>query len=470
MGRKNREPVEVKDLLITDAGAEGMAVAKLDGLTIFVPFAVPGDVVDVQLIKKKKSYAEARVTRVVKPSEERCEARCTHFGLCGGCKWQIMPYEKQLFYKQKQVEDAFKHIGKFDFPELQPIIASEKQYFYRNKLEYTFSCLRWLSDSDNALREAGEPVETDALGFHIPGKFDRVLDIDNCYLQEEPSNSIRLALRKFAKENNLSFYNIRAHEGLLRNVVIRKSSTNELMVIMIFSRYDDDARSVMEFLADNFPQITSLLYIVNDKYNDSFTDLEVNVFKGEAFIYEKMDELRFKIGPVSFFQINTAQACRLYSVAREFAEIKGTDVVYDLYTGTGTIANFVARDACKVIGIEYVESAIDDARVNSAVNGISNTVFYAGDMAKVLTKEFVDENGRPDVVITDPPRAGMAPKVVQTLLDIEPERIVYVSCNPATQARDLTLLDQKYRVVKVQPVDMFPQTHHVENVVLLVKR
>ncbi len=470
MGRKNKEPIEVKNLLITDAGAEGMAVAKLDGMTVFVPFAVPGDVVDVRIVRKKKSYAEARVTQLVKPSEARCEARCAHFGLCGGCKWQIMPYEKQLFYKQKQVEDAFKHLGKFEFPELQPIIASEKQYFYRNKLEYTFSSLRWLSDEDNALREAGQPVETDALGFHIPGKFDRVLDIESCYLQEEPSNSIRLALKQFAKKNNLTFYNIRTHEGLLRNVVIRTSSTKELMVIMIFSRYDDDARLVMDFLSESFPQITSLLYIINDKLNDSFTDLQVHVFKGEAFIYEKMENLKFKIGPVSFFQTNTAQACRLYSVAREFAAIGEGDVVYDLYTGTGTIANFVAKQARKVVGIEYVESAIEDARVNSETNGIGNTVFYAGDMAQVLTKEFVAANGTPDVVITDPPRAGMAPKVVQTLLDIEPKRIVYVSCNPATQARDLTLLNEKYVVVRVQPVDMFPQTHHVENVVLLIKR
>ena len=470
MGRKNKEPIEVKNLLITDAGAEGMAVAKIEGLTVFVPYVVPGDIVDIQIFKKKKKYAEGRVTQLVQPSEERCEARCAHFGLCGGCKWQIMPYEQQLFYKQKQVEDAFKHLGKFEFPELQPIMASEKQYFYRNKLEYTFSSLRWLSDEDNALREAGQPVETDALGFHIPGKFDRVLDIESCYLQEEPSNSIRLALKQFAKNNNLTFYNIRTHEGLLRNVVIRTSSTKELMVIMIFSRYDDEARSVMDFLSESFPQITSLLYIINDKLNDSFTDLQVHVFKGEAFIYEKMEDLKFKIGPVSFFQTNTAQACRLYSVAREFAAIGEGDVVYDLYTGTGTIANFVAKQARKVVGIEYVESAIEDARVNSETNGIENTVFYAGDMAQVLTKEFVEANGTPDVVITDPPRAGMAPKVVQTLLDIEPKRIVYVSCNPATQARDLTLLNEKYVVARVQPVDMFPQTHHVENVVLLIKR
>ncbi|MCQ2286831.1 MAG: 23S rRNA (uracil(1939)-C(5))-methyltransferase RlmD [Bacteroidales bacterium] len=470
MRKKNKEPLYFEDLQITDAGAEGMAVGKVDGLTVFVPFAVPGDVVDVQVIKKKKTYAEARLLNVKQASVDRCVPKCEHFGLCGGCKWQIMDYNHQLYYKQKQVEDAFNHLGKFEFPSVEAILPSENCYYYRNKLEYTFSCLRWLSDDDNALREAGKAVETDALGFHIPGKFDRVLDIENCYLQAEPSNSIRLALKQFAKEKGLSFYNIRTHEGLLRNVVIRTSTTGELMVIMIFAKKNNEAISVMRFLEEKFPQITSLLYVINDKLNDTFTDLPVVTYKGNPFIYEMMEDLKFKIGPVSFFQTNTAQACRLYAVAREFAGIQSDELVYDLYTGTGTIANFVARQAKKVIGIEYVESAIEDARINSQLNGIDNTVFYAGDMVKVLTDDFVMANGRPDVVITDPPRAGMHPKVIETLLNMEPSRIVYVSCNPATQARDLTLLAEKYVVKRVQPVDMFPQTHHVENVVLLEKK
>lgn len=465
--KKNKPIIIYEDLVIVDAGAEGMAIGKKDGLTVFVPYAVPGDIVDVQVLKKKKSYAEARIVNLKKASPERQEARCEHFGLCGGCKWQIMAYERQLYYKQKQAEDAFQHLGKFAFPPFQRILPSDKQYFYRNKLEFTFSSLRWLEEEDKKLQEAGNEIDSDALGFHIPGKFDKVLDVENCYLQEEPSNGIRLAMKEYAKAHQLSFYNIRTHEGLLRNVVIRTSSTGELMVILVVTEMNDAVRHFLDFIAEIFPQISSLLYVINTKMNDSITDLETFVYKGSPFIYEQMEDLKFKIGPVSFFQTNTPQACKLYNVAKDFAQICPEDLVYDLYTGTGTIANFVARQARKVVGIEYVEEAIQDARFNSELNHIDNTVFYAGDMAKVLTSDFVSANGRPDIVITDPPRAGMHPKVIEVLLEIAPKRIVYVSCNPATQARDITLLAEKYAVVKVQPVDMFPQTHHVENVALL---
>ena len=465
--KKNKPIIIYENLEIIDAGAEGMAIGKQDGLTVFVPYAVPGDVVDVQVLKKKKSYAEARIVKLKKASPERQRAKCEHFGLCGGCKWQIMSYDRQLHYKQKQAEDAFQHLGKFDFPAFQPILPSNAQYFYRNKLEFTFSSLRWLEDEDKKLQDAGNDIDTNALGFHIPGKFDKVLDLENCYLQDEPSNELRLAMKQYAKEHDLSFYNIRTHEGLLRNVIVRTSSTKELMVILVVTEMNDEVRQFLDFLADKFPQISSLLYVVNTKMNDTITDLETAVYKGSPFIYEQMEDLKFKIGPVSFFQTNTPQACKLYNVARNFANIGPDDLVYDLYTGTGTIANFVARQAHKVVGIEYVEEAITDARINSEINHIDNTVFYAGDMAKVLTSDFVAANGRPDIVITDPPRAGMHPKVIEVLLEIAPKRIVYVSCNPATQARDLTLLAEKYAVTKVQPVDMFPQTHHVENVALL---
>lgn len=465
--KKNKPIIIYENLEIIDAGAEGMAIGKQDGLTVFVPYAVPGDVVDAQVLKKKKSYAEARIVKLKKESSERQKAKCEHFGLCGGCKWQIMSYDRQLHYKQKQAEDAFLHLGKFDFPPFQPILPSDSQYFYRNKLEFTFSSLRWLEDEDKKLQDAGNEIDTDALGFHIPGKFDKVLDLENCYLQGEPSNELRLAMKQYAKEHDLSFYNIRTHEGLLRNVIVRTSSTGELMVILVVTEMNDAVRQFLDFLADKFPRISSLLYVINTKMNDTITNLETVVYKGSPFIYEQMEDLKFKIGPVSFFQTNTPQACKLYNVARNFANIGPDDLVYDLYTGTGTIANFVARQAHKVVGIEYVEEAITDARINSEINHIDNTVFYAGDMAKVLTSDFVAANGRPDIVITDPPRAGMHPKVIEVLLEIAPKRIVYVSCNPATQARDLTLLAEKYAVTKVQPVDMFPQTHHVENVALL---
>ena len=457
----------IENLEITDAGAEGKAVAKHEGMTVFVSGVVPGDIIDALVVKKKKTYAEARCQRIVKPSPHRIQPQCEHFGTCGGCKWQMLDYQQQLFYKQKQVIDNFQHLGHFPYPEPQPILASENQYFYRNKLEFTFTHQRWLSVEDMQKQQNGESVEIRGLGFHVPSKFDKVLDIDKCWLQPNPSNAIRLAVKQFAIDRNLPFYNLRTHEGLLRNLIIRMSTTGELMVILVVTDLNAQSRSVLEMLAEKFPGITSLQYVVNTKMNDSVGDQTFHVFKGEAFMMEKMGDLDFKVGPASFYQTNARQAFHLYSVAKEFAAVTAEDVVYDLYTGTGTIANFVARDAKKVVGIEYVEAAIEDAKVNSQINGIGNTEFYAGDMAKVLTPDFVAAHGEPDIVITDPPRNGMHPDVVEQLLLMAPKRIVYVSCNPATQARDLTLLSEKYEVKKIQPVDMFPHTQHVENVVLL---
>lgn len=457
----------IENLEITDAGAEGKAVAKHEGKTIFVSGVVPGDVIDALVVKEKKSYAEARCARLITPSPFRVEPRCEHFGLCGGCKWQMLDYAKQLYFKQKQVTDNFSHLGHFEHPEPMPILASELQYGYRNKMEYTFTHQRWLSIEDMQAQQEGRTIETRGLGFHVPSKFDKVLDIHCCHLQAEPSNEIRLAIRDFAIQNDITFYNLRNHEGLLRNLVIRTASTGELMVILVATEYNDLTIKVLDFIKEKFPQITSLQYVINQKMNDSTSDLEFHTYNGKEFMMERMGDLDFKVGPASFYQTNSRQAYRLYSVAKEFAAVTPADVVYDLYTGTGTIANFVARDAKKVVGIEYVEMAIEDAKVNSTINNIGNTEFYAGDMAKVLTPEFVREHGRPDIVITDPPRSGMHADVVDQLLQMQPRRIVYVSCNPATQARDLTLLSERYQVMKIQPVDMFPHTQHVENVVLL---
>ena len=456
----------IENLEIIDAGAEGKAVGKIDGLTVFVPFAVPGDVVDVEIFKKKKNFAEGRLLAVKEKSADRIEPVCEHFGLCGGCKWQNMSYSKQLYYKQKQVDDNFKHLGKFDFPPVMPIIPSDNQLYYRNKLEYTFTDLRWLDEVDYEKQKEG-PIDTRGLGFHIPLKFDKVLDINKCHLQAETGNSIRLAIKEFAIQNDIPFYNIRNHEGVLRNVIIRSNSSNEWMVILVVSKRTKEVMRMMEFLTIKFPMISSLQYVINQKLNDTITDLDIILFKGTPYICENMEDLTFKVGPVSFFQTNSQQAYKLYSIAREFAAISQNDIVYDLYTGTGTIANFIARKAQKVVGIEYVDAAIEDARDNSSVNGIQNTLFYAGDIAKVLTSEFVNENGTPTIIITDPPRAGMHPKVIERMLEIKPNRIVYISCNPATQARDITLLSELYKISKVQPVDMFPHTQHVENIVLL---
>jgi 23S rRNA (uracil1939-C5)-methyltransferase len=460
---------KIENLEIIDAGGEGKAVGKKEGLTVFVPFAVPGDIVDVGVFKKKKGYAEARILNIKTKSPHRIEPKCAHFGLCGGCKWQILDYETQLKYKQKQVEDCFRHLGKFEFPPILPIIPSKNQYEYRNKLEYTFSHLRWLDDEDMRLRDAGKTIETKGLGFHIPGKFDKVLNVNHCFLQAEPSNEIRNSVRQFAIEHNISFYNIRNHEGILRNLIIRNNTKNELMVIVSLTEMNDKTKLLLDFLKEKFSQIHSLFYVINTKLNDSISDLAPVLYAGVPYIMETMEELQFRITPLSFFQTNSLQALELYKVARDFAQITPKDIVYDLYTGTGTIALFVANRAQKVVGIEYVEDAVEDAKYNAQQNGIANTVFFAGDMKDVLNENCTKRNGKPDVVITDPPRAGMHPDVVARLLEIEPAKIVYISCNPATQARDLTELTKKYTIKRVQPVDMFPHTHHVENVVELVK-
>lgn len=472
MGRKKKELPLIEEVTITDIAAEGKALARVDNMVIFVPYVVPGDVVDLQLKKKKNSYAEAVAVKFHKYSEKRAEAFCKHYGVCGGCKWQILPYEEQIRYKQKQVTDTLERIGKVPLPETSPIIGSQNIMRYRNKLEYTFSDKKWLTE-----QEIKENVTYDrygAAGFHIPGSFDKVLDIEECWLQDNISNEIRNTAKQYAIEHGLPFYNIRGQQGMMRNIIIRTSSTGELMTIVVCRIEDADQQKqlegLMQHLADRFPQITSLIYVVNNKCNDTINDLDTVTFKGQDHIYEQMEDLKFKIGPKSFYQTNSAQAYELYKVARNFAGLTGGELVYDLYTGTGTIANFVAKKAKQVIGIEYVPEAIEDAKVNSQLNGIDNTLFYAGDMKDILTQDFINKHGRPDVIITDPPRAGMHPDVVDTILFAEPQRIVYVSCNPATQARDLAALDVKYKVTKVQPVDMFPHTHHVENVVLLEKK
>lgn len=472
MARKKKELPLLEKVTITDVAAEGKAVAKVNELVIFVPYVVPGDVVDLQVKRKKNHYAEAVAVKFHEKSPLRTEPFCSHFGVCGGCKWQCLSYEEQLKYKQKQVFDNLTRIGKVELPEFRPILGSEKTRFYRNKLEFTFSNKRWLTEEE--VKQDVKYDQMNAVGFHIPGAFDKVLAIDKCWLQDDISNQIRNAVRDYAYAHNFPFFNLRTQEGLLRNIMIRTSSTGELMVVLQCKVTDDEGRRKMEeilqFMADSFPQITSLMYVINNKCNDTIGDLDVEVFKGNDHIFEEMEGLRFKVGPKSFYQTNSEQASNLYKVAREFAGLTGNELVYDLYTGTGTIANFVARQARKVVGIEYVPEAIEDAKVNSALNGIDNTLFYAGDMKDILTNDFIAEHGRPDVIITDPPRAGMHNDVIDVILAAEPKRIVYVSCNPATQARDLQLLDGKYKVTAVQPVDMFPHTHHVENVVQLERR
>ncbi|WP_308772925.1 23S rRNA (uracil(1939)-C(5))-methyltransferase RlmD [uncultured Bacteroides sp.] len=472
MARKKKELPLLEKVTITDVAAEGKAVAKVNELVVFVPYVVPGDVVDLQVKRKKNHYAEAVAVKFYEKSPLRVEPFCSHFGVCGGCKWQCLSYEEQLRYKQKQVFDNLTRIGKVELPEFRPILGSEKTRFYRNKLEFTFSNKRWLTEEE--VKQDVKYDQMNAVGFHIPGAFDKVLAIDKCWLQDDISNQIRNAVRDYAYAHNFPFFDLRSQEGLLRNIMIRTSSTGELMVVLQCKVTGDDDRRKMEeilqFMADTFPQITSLMYVINNKCNDTIGDLDVEVFKGNDHIFEEMEGLRFKVGPKSFYQTNSEQAYNLYKVAREFAGLTGNELVYDLYTGTGTIANFVARQARKVVGIEYVPEAIEDAKVNSALNGIDNTLFYAGDMKDILTNDFIAEHGRPDVIITDPPRAGMHNDVIDVILAAEPKRIVYVSCNPATQARDLQLLDGKYKVTAVQPVDMFPHTHHVENVVRLDRR
>ena len=472
MSRKRKPLPILTDILITDVAAEGKAIAKVDNLVIFVPYVVPGDVVDLQIKRKKHSYAEAEAIALKKPSELRAKPFCKHFGVCGGCKWQCLPYEEQLRFKQKQVWDNLTRIGKIELPEMMPILGSKHVARYRNKLEFGFSNKKWLTSEQVA---SGVQFDCmDAVGFHIPGAFDKILDIEECHLMDDINNRLRNGIRAYALAHGLTFFDLRQQTGLLRNMMIRTSATGEIMLLMQFCmRGADDeaqAKALMEHLHTIFPEVTSLLYVNNTKCNDTIGDLDVITFAGTPFIYETMEGLRFKVGPKSFYQTNTEQAYELYKVARNFAALTGDELVYDLYTGTGTIANFVARQARQVVGIEYVPEAIEDAKVNADLNGLDNTLFYAGDMKDILTTGFIERHGKPDVIITDPPRAGMHADVVNAILFAAPRRIVYVSCNPATQARDLALFDTDYRVTKVQPVDMFPQTHHVENVVCLERR
>lgn len=468
MGRRKELPF-LEKVRITDIGAEGNALARVDNLVVFVPMLMPGDVVDLQVVRKRKKYLEGRVVRFHEYSSDRIKPHCIHFGVCGGCRWQHLPYNLQLKYKEKQVRDNLTRIGKIELPEISPIIWSSEEYFYRNKLEYTFSDKRWLTkdevESENKYEKEG------ALGFHIPGLFDKVLDITQCHLQPEPSNSIKNSIRDYALKNNLQFFDLREQKGFLRNIVIRNNLEGNIMVIVVLFHDDVVKREgLLDFLATEFPQITSLIYIINSKKNDSLNDQNPVLYKGDAYLVEEMDGLKFRIGPKSFYQTNTKQALELYRVAVDFAGLTGEEVVYDLYTGTGTIANYIAGTVGKVIGIEYVDEAVKDAEINSGLNNISNTSFFAGDMKDVLSEQFFINNGNPDVIITDPPRAGMHEDVVKAILKAAPDKIVYVSCNPSTQARDILLLSENYKVERVQPVDMFPHTHHVENVVLLKKR
>lgn len=469
MGRKRREKPFLENVTISDIASEGKAIAKVNDIAVFVPYAIPGDVVDVQVVKKHRRFMEGRVTKFHAYSDDRVTPFCEHFGTCGGCKWQLLPYEKQLFYKHKQVNDQLTRIGKIDLPEIAPILGSKETQFYRNKLEFTFSNKRWLSFEE--IDEDKVFDNMNALGFHIPGMFDKIVDVEKCWLQREPSNAIRNSVRQYALEHKLTFFDLKLQEGFLRNMIVRTTSTGETMLIMVFFHEDIEAREkLLQFLADTFSELTSLMYVINEKANDTITDQEIIAFKGRDYILEEMEGLQFKIGPKSFYQTNSDQAYELYKITREFAGLSGTETVYDLYTGTGTIANFVARNAKQVIGIEYVPEAIEDAKVNAELNSIKNTKFFAGDMKDMLTTKFVSKHGKPDVIITDPPRAGMHTDVVDVILETAPKKVVYVSCNPATQARDLQLMDAKYKVTKVQPVDMFPHTHHVENVVLLELR
>ncbi|MDR1756194.1 MAG: 23S rRNA (uracil(1939)-C(5))-methyltransferase RlmD [Culturomica sp.] len=468
MGKKKNNPL-LENVEIKKIAAEGKSIAYVDEKVLFVPNTLPGDIVDVQVTRKRKSFLEGFVVQTRRLSEWRIPAFCAHFGTCGGCKWQNLPYQKQLECKQQEVTENLQRIGKAELQDVRPILGSAHTRNYRNKLEFTFSAKRFLTREE--IDREGIVRHLPALGFHAPGLFDKVVDIDTCHLQGAPSNEIRNFIREYALKNNLAFMDIRNLQGFLRTLIIRTASTGEVMVVLSFYREERAEREkLLEAVGNAFPQITSLMYVVNEKPNDTITDQEILLFRGRDHIFEEMEGLRFKIGPKSFYQTNSGQALQLYRQTRELAGLTGQEVVYDLYTGTGTIANFVAARAAKVIGIEYVPEAIEDAKANSSLNGIGNTLFFAGDMKEVLTEAFVSEHGRPDVIITDPPRAGMHPDVVAAILKAAPERIVYVSCNSATQARDIQLLNEQYRVMAVQPVDMFPHTHHVENIVLLHKR
>lgn len=469
MAKKKKVLPEYENVTISAVAAEGKSIARIDDMVVFVPYGAPGDIANIKLDKKKKNYGEGHITKLIEPSAIRVKPFCPHFGICGGCKWQHLPYAYQLECKQQQVTDAMERIAKVEMPHINNILGSAETERYRNKLEFTFSNKCWLTFEQ---MNSGEVFEDrNALGFHIPGAFDKVLDIKECYLQDVISDKIRLFIRAYSIEHGYEFYDIRQQHGFMRNIIVRTTTTGELMLIVVFGEEDNDKiREMLAAIKCEFPEITSLMYVVNRKVNDTIADQDVILFDGRDYIEEQMGNLKFRVGPKSFYQTNSRQAHELYKVARRMAKLTGNELVYDLYTGTGTIANFVAHDARKVIGIEYVADAIEDAKLNSQTNGIDNTLFYAGDMKDVLTDEFIAEHGVPDVMIIDPPRAGMHQDVVDVILAAEPARIVYVSCNPATQARDIALLDCKYRVEEVQPVDMFPHTQHVENVVSLVLR
>jgi 23S rRNA (uracil1939-C5)-methyltransferase len=467
VGRKKELPL-LEKVTITDIGSEGNAIARVGNMVVFVPMLIPGDVADIKVIRKRKKYMEGIPVKFHEYSSLRQPPLCEHFGICGGCKWQHLPYSSQLQYKEKQVRDNLTRIGKLEIGEIRPIKGSVNEYSYRNKLEYTFSDKRWFTRDEIS---SGLKIESqNALGFHIPGLFDKVLEINKCHLQPEPTNLIRNAVRNFANEKGLEYFDLREHKGFLRNLIVRNTLDGQVMVIVVFFREDQTKReSLLDFIHEKFPEVTSLMYIINPKHNDTIGDLEVNLYRGLDHLVEVMDGLSFRISPKSFYQTNTRQAAELYRIVKEFAGLTGSETVYDLYTGTGTIANYVAASSAKVIGIEYVEEAVKDAISNSILNNIKNTTFFAGDIKEILSDEFIFENGRPDVIITDPPRAGMHEDVVMSMIRAYPERIVYVSCNPATQARDLQLLSGHYSVSVIQPVDMFPHTHHVENVALLIR-
>ncbi|WP_281299273.1 23S rRNA (uracil(1939)-C(5))-methyltransferase RlmD [Flavobacterium limnophilum] len=470
MAKKNTDKIVFDHIKVLDAGAKGVSVAKApDGKVIFIPNVVPGDVVDVQTFKKRKAYYEGKAVKFHEFSEHRIEPICEHFGVCGGCKWQNMQYSQQLYYKQNEVFNHLQRIGKIELPEFEPILGSEKQFFYRNKMEFSFSNSRWLTEKEiDSTEDLGN---RNALGFHIPKMWDKILDINKCHLQEDPSNQIRNEIRAFANENGLTFFNPRAHEGLLRTLMMRTASTGEIMVLVQFFENDKANRELLlDHIYEKFPQITSLQYVVNNKANDTLYDTNIKLYKGRDYILEEMEGLKFSINAKSFYQTNSDQAYELYKITRDFAGLTGTETVYDLYTGTGTIAQFVSKKAKKVIGVESVPEAIIDAKANAERNNIINCEFHVGDMKVVFNESFIAQHGKPDVIITDPPRDGMHKDVIEQILKIEPSKIVYVSCNSATQARDLALMDEKYKVTRVRPVDMFPQTHHVENVVLLEKR
>lgn len=474
--KKIKQPQFINNVEIIDAGSEGMSIAKPEEKVVFIPFGAPGDIVDIQVFKKKSNCFDGKIVNIVKESDKRVKPVCQHFGLCGGCKWQHLDYQWQLYYKQKQVKDNLDRIAKIEYPEITPILGCEKQYYYRNKVEYSFSNRKWLTDGAPAGTYTEEQCK--GFGYHLPGLFDRVIDIEHCYLQAEPSNEIRLFIKDFTMEKGLSYHNVRAHQGTMRNVIVRCNGKGEFMVIIIINEENSIVRNeLIPALSEKFPQIISIMLVINPKFNDTISDLPFECLKGDPYLIETMksprigfEDLSFRVGPVSFFQTNVYQAERLYKAAFDLADVSGNELMYDLYTGTGTIALYFSRFVKKVVGIEYVEEAIADARINAKINNIDNATFYAGDMAKVLDDAFIVENGTPDIIVTDPPRAGMADKVIEQLKKIKAKKIIYISCNPATQARDLQLLNDLYEVVAVQPVDMFPHTQHVENIASLKLR